>query len=152
MNRIGPEKGVIHIATGAVNNAVWDMFARQRQKPLWKLIVDMSPEELVRSTTFRYITDVLTPEAALDMLKANEAGKKEREETVREVGYPAYVTSAGWLGASHRSPHTTLSFSLLTTMRGRYRLLGRKDCASHHRSHLARVQPLQNESWRGPSR
>jgi len=94
---IGPEKGVIHIATGAVNNAIWDMFARKRQKPLWKLIVDMSPEELVRSTTFRYITDVITPEEALKMLKANESGKEEREQKVRDIGYPAYVTSAGWL-------------------------------------------------------
>jgi L-fuconate dehydratase len=94
---IGPEKGVIHIATGAVNNAIWDMFARKRQKPLWKLIVDMSPEELVRSTTFRYITDVITPEEALKMLKANESGKEEREQRVRDIGYPAYVTSAGWL-------------------------------------------------------
>jgi len=120
LSRIGPEKGVIHIATGAVNNAIWDMFARKREKPLWKLITDMSPvrsllsdcslnyfhdhifaytqEELVRSTTFRYITDVITPEEALKMLKANESGKKEREQRVRDIGYPAYVTSAGWLG------------------------------------------------------
>jgi len=97
---IGPEKGVIHIATGAVNNAVWDLFARTRQKPLWKLIVDMSPEEIVRSTTFRYITDALTPAEALDILKSNDSGKKEREQTVKQVGYPAYVTSAGWLGYS----------------------------------------------------
>jgi len=97
---IGPEKGVIHIATGAVDNALWDMYARERQKPLWKLIADMTPEELVKSATFRYITDAITPDEALAMLKAKEATKNEREAIVRSQGYPAYVTSAGWLGYS----------------------------------------------------
>ncbi|EIM84643.1 mandelate racemase/muconate lactonizing enzyme [Stereum hirsutum FP-91666 SS1] len=97
---IGPEKGVIHIATGAVDNALWDLYARAKKKPLWKLVVDFTPEELVNATTFRYITDALTPDEALEMLKAKEATKKVREEKVREVGYPAYVTSAGWMGYS----------------------------------------------------
>ncbi|ESK84130.1 mandelate racemase muconate lactonizing protein, partial [Moniliophthora roreri MCA 2997] len=97
---IGPEKGVIHIASGAVNNAVWDMYARSRQKPLWKLVVDFTPEELVRSAAWRYISDAITKEEALAMLKEKEATKAEREALVREVGYPAYVTSAGWLGYS----------------------------------------------------
>ncbi|KAH9946871.1 enolase C-terminal domain-like protein [Amylocystis lapponica] len=97
---IGPEKGVIHIALGAVDNALWDMFARSRKKPLWKLVVDMTPEELVNATAFRYITDALTREEALAMLKAKAATKAEREAKAREVGYPAYVTSAGWLGYS----------------------------------------------------
>ncbi|KAJ7591664.1 enolase C-terminal domain-like protein [Mycena floridula] len=95
---IGPEKGVIHIASGAVNNALWDMYARSRNKPLWKLVVDFTPEELVNSAAFRYISDAVTKEEALEMLKKKESGKKQREETVRELGYPAYVTSAGWLG------------------------------------------------------
>ncbi|KAH9018617.1 enolase C-terminal domain-like protein [Lactarius hengduanensis] len=97
---IGPEKGVIHIATGAVDNALWDLYARARGKPLWKLLVDMSPEELVKSATFRYITDAITPDEALTILKAKEATKNEREAIVRNQGYPAYVTSAGWLGYS----------------------------------------------------
>ncbi|KAF8690242.1 hypothetical protein AX14_003044 [Amanita brunnescens Koide BX004] len=97
---IGPEKGVIHLASAAVDNALWDMYARSRRKPLWKLIADMTPEEIVRSTTFRYITDAITKEEALQLLKEREAGKKEREAKVREIGYPAYVTSAGWLGYS----------------------------------------------------
>ncbi|KAH7344724.1 enolase C-terminal domain-like protein [Rhizoctonia solani] len=96
--KIGPEKGVIHIASGAVNNAVWDLYAKSRKKPLWKLVVDMSPEELVASTAFRYISDAITKEEAVAMLKSREASKAEREAKVREVGYPAYVTSAGWLG------------------------------------------------------
>ncbi|KIJ57286.1 hypothetical protein M422DRAFT_23347 [Sphaerobolus stellatus SS14] len=94
---IGPEKGVIALATAAVNNALWDLYAKSRKKPLWKLIVDMSPEEIVRSTIFRYITDVITPDEALKMLKEKQATKAEREAYVREKGYPAYVTSAGWL-------------------------------------------------------
>ncbi|KAF8813125.1 mandelate racemase/muconate lactonizing enzyme [Phlegmacium glaucopus] len=97
---IGPEKGVIHIASGAVNNALWDMYARSRKKPLWKLVVDFTPEEFVKSTSFRYISDAITKEEALVMLKEKEAGKKAREEKVKEIGYPAYVTSAGWIGYS----------------------------------------------------
>ncbi|GBE83760.1 L-galactonate dehydratase [Sparassis crispa] len=97
---IGPEKGVIHIALGAVGNALWDMYARARGKPLWKLVVDMTPEELVNATAFRYITDAITREEALEMLKAKAATKAEREARVKELGYPAYVTSAGWLGYS----------------------------------------------------
>ncbi|KIM37219.1 hypothetical protein M413DRAFT_448713 [Hebeloma cylindrosporum] len=88
---IGPEKGVIHIASGAVNNAVWDMYARSRRKPLWKLVVDFTPEELVRSASFRYISDAITKEEALAMLKEKAAGKIEREKKVHELGYPAYV-------------------------------------------------------------
>ncbi|KAF8269080.1 enolase C-terminal domain-like protein [Lactarius quietus] len=97
---IGPEKGVIHIATGAVDNALWDLYAKARGKPLWKLLVDMSPEELVKSATFRYITDAITPDEALAILKAKETTKNEREAIVLDQGYPAYVTSAGWLGYS----------------------------------------------------
>jgi len=97
---IGPEKGVIHIASGAVNNALWDMYARSRKKPLWKLVVDFTPEDFVKSASFRYISDALTKEEALIMLKEQEAGKKAREEKVKELGYPAYVTSVGWLGYS----------------------------------------------------
>lgn len=95
---IGPEKGVIHIATGAVDNAVWDLFAKARGKPLWKLVVDFTPEELVRAAAFRYITDAITPEEALAMLKEKAATKADREADVRANGYPAYVTSAGWMG------------------------------------------------------
>ncbi|KAG8904444.1 hypothetical protein FRC01_008725, partial [Tulasnella sp. 417] len=94
---IGPEKGIIHLATAAVDNALWDMFARSRKKPLWKLVSDMTPEEFVRATTFRYITDAISKEEALAMLREREAGKAEREALVRKLGYPAYITSAGWL-------------------------------------------------------
>jgi L-fuconate dehydratase len=95
---IGPEKGVIHLATAAIVNAVWDLWAKEQKKPLWKLLCDMSPEELVSCIDFRYITDHLTPEEALDILRANQSTKHLREEEMLRVGYPAYTTSAGWLG------------------------------------------------------
>lgn len=97
---LGPDKGVIHLATAAMVNAVWDLYAKSAGKPLWKLLVDMRPEELVRCISFRYITDVLTPQAALEILRAKQAGKTDREAEMQRTGYPAYTTSAGWLGYS----------------------------------------------------
>ncbi|MCA1688621.1 MAG: L-fuconate dehydratase [Actinobacteria bacterium] len=97
---VGPEKGVIHLATAAVVNAVWDLYAKAEGKPLWKLLVDMSPEELVSCVDFRYITDALTPEEALEILRRNEPTKADREQEMLESGFPAYTTSAGWLGYS----------------------------------------------------
>ncbi|MCL4127889.1 UNVERIFIED_CONTAM: hypothetical protein GTU68_051035 [Idotea baltica] len=97
---LGPEKGVIHLATGAVVNAVWDLFAKAEGKPLWKLLADMSPEELVKCVDFTYITDAITPEEALKMLKEKASSKQERVNRLIENGYPAYTTSAGWLGYS----------------------------------------------------
>lgn len=97
---LGPEKGVISLATAAVSNAVWDMFAKARGKPLWKLICDFTPDEFVRATSFRYITDAITRDEALALLRAKEAGKAAREAEVLERGYPAYTTSVGWLGYS----------------------------------------------------
>ena len=97
---LGPEKGVIHLATAAVVNAVWDLYAKVEHKPLWKLICDMTAEELVSCVDFTYLTDVITPEEAVAMLKAREAGKDERITYLMKEGYPAYTTSAGWLGYS----------------------------------------------------
>ena len=97
---VGPEKGVIHLATAAVVNAMWDLYAKLERKPLWKLLVDMSPEQIVSCIPFSYISDALTPEEALELLRRNESTKKEREQQMRECGYPAYTTSAGWLGYS----------------------------------------------------
>ncbi|BGO99515.1 hypothetical protein NBRC10513v2_003612 [Rhodotorula toruloides] len=95
---IGPEKGVIHIATAAVVNAVWDMYARHLKKPLWQVVAEFTPEEFVAATTFRYITDMITPEEALALLKEKEAGKAERLAKLKAEGYPAYTTSVGWFG------------------------------------------------------
>ncbi len=95
---LGPEKGVVHLATAAIVNAVWDLHAKVAERPLWKLLVDMTPEELVACVDFRYIDDALTPDEALAVLRRNEPGKREREQQLLEDGFPAYTTSAGWLG------------------------------------------------------
>jgi L-fuconate dehydratase len=100
---LGPEKGVIHLATAAIVNAVWDLYAKVEGKPLWKLLVDMPPERLVACIDFRYIDDALTPGEAIAILRRNEATKAEREERLLAGGFPAYTTSAGWLGYSEES-------------------------------------------------
>ena len=97
---VGPEKGIIHLATAAVVNAVWDLYAKAEGKPLWKLLADMTPEQLVSCVPFKYITDALTPAEALEILRRNVPTRGEREREMRETGYPAYTTSAGWLGYS----------------------------------------------------
>jgi L-fuconate dehydratase len=97
---LGPEKGVIHMAIGAVVNAMWDMLATRENKPLWKLLADMSPQQLVDLVDFRYLTDALTPEEALELLVRGREGAAERERLLLADGYPAYTTSAGWLGYS----------------------------------------------------
>lgn len=95
---IGPDKGAIHLAAGAVINAAWDLWAKAEGKPVWRLVGEMSPEEIVRLIDFRYITDALRPDEALDILRAAEAGKAGRIATLKREGYPCYTTSAGWLG------------------------------------------------------
>jgi L-fuconate dehydratase len=95
---LGPEKGILHMATGAVINAVWDLWAKRERKPLWKLLVDLTPDEIVGAIDFSYVTDVLTPAQALESLRAKTAGKAAREAEMRRDGYPAYTTSTGWLG------------------------------------------------------
>ena len=97
---LGPEKGVIHMAIGGVINAAWDLAARSAGKPLWRFIVDMSPEQIVAQIDFRYLTDALTPSEALDILQRAESGKAARIAELVEKGYPAYTTSPGWLGYS----------------------------------------------------
>jgi len=95
---LGPDKGVIHLATAAIVNAVWDLWAKSEGKPVWKLLVDMSPEQLVRCLDFRFVTDALTPDEAVAMLRRAAPGKAAREREMLAQGYPGYTTSAGWLG------------------------------------------------------
>jgi L-fuconate dehydratase len=97
---VGPEKGVLHLATAALVNAVWDLWAKVEGKPLWKLLADMSPEEIVRCIDFRYISDALTPDEALDILRRHAPTRAVRAAELARDGYPAYTTSAGWLGYS----------------------------------------------------
>lgn len=95
---VGPDKGVMHLATGAVVNAVWDLWARSEQKPLWRLAAEMTPQELVKCIDFRYISDAITPEEAIELLQEKASGKNERISNLEKNGYPCYTTSAGWLG------------------------------------------------------
>ena len=97
---LGPEKGVIHLAAAALINAVWDLYARVEGKPLWKLLADMEPEQIVRAIDFSYITDAITREEALDLLKERASCKDTRLQHLKQNGYPAYTTSAGWIGFS----------------------------------------------------
>lgn len=95
---LGPEKGVIHMAAGAVINALWDLRAKREGQPLWALLAGLAPEELVELVNFQHLTDVLTPEDALTILRDAEPGRKERTEALLAKGYPAYTTTPGWLG------------------------------------------------------
>src|SRR5207302_9176324 len=97
---IGPDKGAMHLATAAVVNAVWDLWSKAERKPVWKLLADMSPAEVVRCVDFRYITDAITPDEALAILKRLEPSKREREDEMRRDGFPAYRRPAGWAGYS----------------------------------------------------
>jgi L-fuconate dehydratase len=97
---LGPEKGAIHLALAAIVNAVWDLFAKAERKPVWKLLVDMTPRQLVSCIDFRYITDALTPDEALDILESRATTKGDREAQLLGSGYPAYTTSVGWMGYS----------------------------------------------------
>ena len=97
---LGPEKGVIHLACGALINAVWDLYAKVEGKPLWQLLAEMPPEQIVSLIDFRYIDDALTPDEALDILAASQPTMQQRLRLLEAEGYPAYTTSAGWFGFS----------------------------------------------------
>ncbi len=97
---LGPEKGVIHLACGALINAVWDLWARVEGKPVWRLLAEMSPERLVSLVDFRYIDDAITREEALAILTKSQTGMEERRAKLEAEGYPAYTTSVGWFGYS----------------------------------------------------
>jgi L-fuconate dehydratase len=97
---VGPDKGVMHLGTAAVVNAVWDLWAKAEGKPVWRMVADMSPAEIVGLMDFRYLTDCITPDEALKLLSARSAGKSARIAKLEANGYPCYTTSAGWIGYS----------------------------------------------------
>eukprot|EP00026_Physarum_polycephalum_P009253 Phypoly_transcript_09369.p1 GENE.Phypoly_transcript_09369~~Phypoly_transcript_09369.p1 ORF type:complete len:445 (+),score=62.54 Phypoly_transcript_09369:61-1395(+) len=103
---LGPEKGAIHLAACAVLNAVWDLYAKHEKKPLWKLLVDMTPEQIVNAIDFRYIEDALTHEEAIAILSSDITSKEKRIAEIKEKGFPAYTTSVGWLGYSDEKIRT----------------------------------------------
>jgi L-fuconate dehydratase len=95
---LGPEKGVVHLATAAIVNALWDLWAKHSRKPVWKLVADRTPEQFMALIDWRYLSDAMTAEQALELLRRAAPGKAAREAEMRRDGYPAYITSAGWLG------------------------------------------------------
>jgi L-fuconate dehydratase len=97
---LGPEKGVVHLALAAIVNAVWDLYAKACGKPVWKLLADMTPAEIVHCIDFRYITDAITPGEAIDLMERVRSTKADRVQALQAEGYPAYTTSAGWIGYS----------------------------------------------------
>ena len=97
---LGPEKGVVHLALAAIVNALWDLYAKAERKPVWKLLADMTPRQLVNCIDFRHITDAITPDEALALLERMAPSKAVRESELLKAGYPAYTTSVGWLGYS----------------------------------------------------
>jgi L-fuconate dehydratase len=109
---LGPEKGVVHLATAAVVNAVWDLYAKREGKPVWKLLADMTPEQIVALVDFRHIADALSPEEALDLLRDRRHGREERDQHLLTEGLPAYTTSAGWLGYSEDKLRTLVAEAL----------------------------------------
>ncbi|MBV8990394.1 MAG: hypothetical protein JO372_17725 [Solirubrobacterales bacterium] len=100
---LGPEKGIVHMAIGGVVNAVWDLYGKRANKPVWKLLADLEPEQIVDLVDFRYLEDALTPDEALEILGRALPGRGQREAQLLAEGYPAYTTSAGWLGYDDQS-------------------------------------------------
>ena len=100
MRWLGPEKGIVHLATAAVTNAVWDLAARLAGKPLWRLVVDLPVEDLVAMIDWSYLSDVISEKEVVEMLSHGHSQKEQRIKHIEENGYPAYITSVGWLGYS----------------------------------------------------
>ena len=100
LNWLGPHKGVVHMSAGSIVNAVWDLWARVENKPLWRLVAEMSPEELVNCLDFKHMGDALTRQEALEIVERNSATRADRIKQLEQQGYPAYTTTPGWLGYS----------------------------------------------------
>ncbi len=98
---VGPEKSVTHLAMAGVLNGVWDLWGKILNKPVWRIVADMTPEEFVRCIDFRYITDEMTPEQGIELLSKVQAGKDTRiQEALDNLAVPAYTTSPGWMALS----------------------------------------------------
>ncbi|KAJ4359125.1 L-galactonate dehydratase [Ascochyta clinopodiicola] len=136
---IGPEKGVIHLALGAVVNAIWDLWAKTLGKPVWRIVADMTPQQIVDLIDFRYITDAITPEEALEILTKAEQGKKERlQEALDSEAVPAYTTSAGWLGYGEDKMKALLQETLSKGYRHFKLKVGSDVAQDKHRLSIAR--------------
>ncbi|MDO8434667.1 MAG: L-fuconate dehydratase [Candidatus Binatus sp.] len=137
---IGPEKGALHLATAAIVNAVWDLYAKAERKPVWKLVADMTPEQIVSCIDFRYITDALTRADALEILRRNFSTRAEREAQMRKEGYPAYITSAGWMGYPDDKVRRLCREALADGWRAFKIKVGRDSDANVHRAALVREE------------
>ena len=137
---IGPEKGAIHLATAAIVNAVWDLYAKVKRKPVWKLVADMTPEQIVSCIDFRYITDALTREEALEILRRRLSTRAEREAQMRNEGYPAYITSAGWIGYADDKVRRLCREAIADGWRAFKIKVGRDSDANVHRAALVREE------------
>lgn len=109
---LGPEKGVIHLATGAIINGIWDLLAKIEKLPLWKLLTEMTPEQLISICDFTYLTDAITEPEALEILREAAKTKQMRENEMLKSGYPVYITSAGWLGYTDEEVRTRVGDAL----------------------------------------
>jgi L-fuconate dehydratase len=137
---LGPEKGVLHMSTGALVNAVWDLWARVEGKPVWKLLVDMAPEQIVACVDFSYISDALTPEQALEILQRNAATRAAREAEMRGGGFPAYTTSTGWLGYPDQKVRRLCREAIAAGWTGFKMKVGQDLEANLHRASLMREE------------
>jgi L-fuconate dehydratase len=137
---LGPEKGVIHLATAAIVNAVWDLWAKSAGKPVWKLVADMTPEQFVACVDFRYLSDALTRDEALDILRGTYAIRGGREAEMLRDGYPAYITSAGWMGYADDKVRALVRESLAAGWT-RFKIkVGRDAAENAHRCALVREE------------
>jgi L-fuconate dehydratase len=137
---IGPEKGALHLATAAIVNAVWDLYAKVERKPVWKLVADMTPEQIVSCIDFRYLTDALTPAQALEILRGKVATRAAREAQMLREGYPAYITSAGWMGYSDDKVRALCREALAAGWTHFKIKVGRDSDANVHRAALVREE------------
>jgi L-fuconate dehydratase len=135
---LGPEKGVIHLATAAIVNAVWDLWAKSVRRPLWRLLAELPPEDLVSTIDFRYIEEALTPDEAVDILRRNEAGREARIDELLANGYPAYTTSAGWLGYDDEKVEALVRASLADGFRHIKMKVGQNTAADVRRASVIR--------------
>src|SRR5208282_6071647 len=135
---IGPEKGAIHLATAAIVNALWDLCAKVERKPVWKLVADMTPEQFVACVDFRYMTDVLSCDEALEILRRKSSSRAAREAQMRKGGYPAYITSAGWMGYSDDKVRRLCREALAQGWTRFKFKVGRDSAANVHRAALVR--------------
>lgn len=135
---VGPEKGVVHMATAAVVNALWDLWSRIEGKPLWKFLADMTPEQIVSVIDWSYMADAMTPDAAIELLESRRPGLAERETLLLAEGHPAYTTEPGWLGYSDEKMVHLLEESLERNFRQVKMKVGHDVDQDRHRLELAR--------------